>query len=61
MQLDKIKNLLEESNKLMIYTMAMQCATRYSGEEKFDSANFSRLIQAARKQLEEVTSQNLQD
>jgi len=61
MQFDKIQKLIDESSELMIYTMSMQCATRYTGEKKFDSANFSRIVQDARKQLEEVTSQNLQD
>lgn len=47
-----LKKLVEESNKLMIFTMSMQMSTKYTGDPKFDSANFSRILQEARKELE---------
>ena len=48
-----LKKLVEESNKLMIFTMSMQSATKYKGDPKFDAGNFSRILQEARKELEE--------
>jgi len=48
-----IKKLIDESSKLMIFTMSMQMATKYRGNPMFDSANFSRLIKEARKELDE--------
>jgi hypothetical protein len=53
-----IKKLIDESNKLMIFTMSMQNATKYVGDPKFDSANFSRILQGARKEMEGENESN---
>lgn len=50
---EAIKKLIDESSKLMIFTMSMQMATKYRGNPMFDGANFSRVIQEARKELDE--------
>lgn len=58
MKVDFIKKLIEESNKLMVFTMSMQNATKYQGNPKFGSANFSRILQEARKELKELEGEN---
>ena len=52
MKIQAIKKLIEESHDLMIFTISMQIATKYKGEPMFDSANFSRILQEARRELE---------
>lgn len=52
MQFDKIQKLINESHDLMMFTMSMQNATKYKGNPRFDSANYSRILQEARKELE---------
>ena len=54
MQLDNIQKLIDESHDLMLFTMSMQSATKYKGEPQFDSANFSRVLQEARKELQKI-------
>ena len=48
-----IRKLIYESHNLMIFTMSMQNATKYNGDPRFDSANFSRILEEARKELDE--------
>ena len=54
MQLDNIQKLIDESHDLMLFTMSMQNATKYEGNPRFDSANYSRVLQEARIQSEEL-------
>lgn len=53
MQFDKIQKLINESHDLLLFTMSMQNATKYQGNPRFDSANFSRILQEARRELEQ--------
>ena len=54
MKTEYIKQLIEESSWLMGYTMRMQDVTKYTCEEKFNSTNYSRIVQEARKELKIV-------